>query len=329
MKFGFLTLFVLLLLSGCKTELKQHPIQFYYWKSNVNIGETEQAYFNQLGSDKLYIRLFDVVKKDGNSSPTAIIKKFDARRLKTEYIPVVYFVNEVMNGISNDEIKKLATDVNGLIQNLAAENDLGDFNEIQIDCDWTEGTKDAYFLFLNELRKISHKEISSTLRLHQVKYRKKTGIPPVDKVYLMCYATSSPIEEEEKNSILDLDLLKDYLKNIEDYPLKMDVALPIYSWAVVTNHLGKKMLINAVSESDLENPAFRKLENGYYEATDNVFLKGIYLNEGFKIKPETISAGLLKQTRAFLDSKIKTDYQIIYYHLDAQFLDRFEIADLN
>lgn len=329
MKTGLLSFLILLLLSGCQPEIRQHPIQFYYWKTNVNFGETEQIYFNRLGSEKLYIRLFDVIKKDGKVTPTAIVKKFDSKKLKAEYIPVIYFVNEVMTGISDEQVKKLAGDVFGLIQHLAEDNNFSDFNEIQIDCDWTAGTKDAYFLFLKELKNISRKQISSTLRLHQVKYSKKTGVPPADKVYLMCYATSSPIEEIDKNSILDLNLLKDYLKNIKNYRLKMDIALPIYSWAIVTNHLGKKMLINGVTNEDLEKPEFKKLKNGYFETTEDVFLKGIYLNAGFEIKPETISPGLLHEARKFLDSQIKTDYDIVYYHLDAQFLERYEIDDLN
>src|SRR5690606_2105981 len=168
------------------------------------------------------------------------------------------------------------------------------FDEIQIDCDWTESTRDSYFQFLKELKEISQKNIGSTLRLHQVKFRNKTGIPPADKVYLMCYATSSPIEEIEKNSILDLELLKDYLNDVDRYLLKKDVALPIYSWAIVTNHLGKKKLINGVSASDLDNENYKKLKDGFYRIEADTFLKGIYINKGFEVKLETISAELLR-----------------------------------
>jgi hypothetical protein len=54
----------------------------------------------------------------------------------------------------------------------------------------------------------------------------------------MCYSTSSPLEKSDKNSILDVNILKSYLSKMEDYPVKkIEVALPIYSWGIITNHL--------------------------------------------------------------------------------------------
>jgi hypothetical protein len=46
------------------------------------------------------------------------------------------------------------------------------------------------------------------------------GIPPVRKVYLMCYSTSSPLENSDKNSILDIQILKNYLSEVQNYPIK-------------------------------------------------------------------------------------------------------------
>jgi hypothetical protein len=43
-----------------------------------------------------------------------------------------------------------------------------------------------------------------------VKDKAQTGVPPVEKVYLMCYSTSSPLENSSKNSILDVVILKNY-----------------------------------------------------------------------------------------------------------------------
>jgi hypothetical protein len=36
----------------------------------------------------------------------------------------------------------------------------------------------------------------------------------------MCYSTSSPLEKSDKNSILDVNILKSYLSKMEDYPVK-------------------------------------------------------------------------------------------------------------
>jgi hypothetical protein len=46
------------------------------------------------------------------------------------------------------------------------------------------------------------------------------GIPPVEQVFLMCYSTSSPLENSDKNSIFDVNTLKNYLSKLEDYPIK-------------------------------------------------------------------------------------------------------------
>lgn len=325
-KIAFL-LFILFIWS-CNTEPKQHKIQFYHWKTVAEIGKVEQDYFQKLKSEKLYLRVFDLVKSQGKPMPTAIIQSFDANNLNAEYIPVVYITNEIFGGMEKVEVQILVENTFQMIQQIAEANQFSNYPEIQIDCDWTESTKENYFQFLTELKNQSHKNISSTLRLHQVKFRNIAGVPPADKVYLMCYATSSPIEEIEKNSILDVNLLKEYLENINDYPIPFDVALPIYSWAIVTNHLGKKKLINGVSESDLNSVEFKKQQDGTYEVQEDVFLRGIYLNPGFKIKVETIPISLLKETREFLDSKIKTDFDLVYYHLDGLFLNRYLVDDL-
>lgn len=146
------------------------------------------------------------------------------------------------------EIEDLASRVNTFIQTQMKHLGLGVAKEIQIDCDWTAATHDDYFKFLELLKKESSVPMSVTLRLHLVKDRDKTGIPPVDRVYLMCYATSSPLENSDHNSILDLGILKNYLAHIQDYPIKkMTVALPIYSWDIIENHLGKHKLINGLT----------------------------------------------------------------------------------
>ncbi|SDF10039.1 hypothetical protein [Chitinophaga filiformis] len=76
-----------------------------------------------------------------------------------------------------DSIKKIIT---------AARERLN--TEIQIDCDWTAGTREKYFHFLKALRHYyPDKILSATIRLYPYKYTKKMGVPPVDRGMLMCY----------------------------------------------------------------------------------------------------------------------------------------------
>ena len=319
---------VVLIIQACKPE-REHAIDFYYWKTNVSLNETEQKYFQNLDCQRLYIRFFDVDNDGASIRPLAKIKLFDSEALQAEYVPVIFITNRTFNGIDKQGISDLAQHIFDLTSEIAEVNKLPEISEIQIDCDWTSSTRDNYFQFLECLKKVSNKKITCTLRLHQIAERQKNGIPPVEKGYLMCYATSSPTDFSEKNSILDISLLKSYLKTANDYPVAFDIALPIYSWAVVKNHLGHIKLINDVSEDELraENRLLL-LPDKTYEATDNFFFRGIFMNKSFRIKVEEISPELLQEAKTFLNKHINRDYRIVYYHLDQTFLNQYTFEQL-
>ena len=319
--------FYLFLLTTCHKPV-HHDIQFYHWKTNVTIGEVEQAYFSQLKSTKLYIRFFDIDRQNGQIGPVAKLRPFDPKVLHTVYIPVVFITNRTFTDISDVQLSLLIENILALTTEISIMNQLPEVTEIQIDCDWTESTKQAYFYFLEKLKEVSGKRISCTLRLHQIKFSEKTGIPPVDKGYLMCYATSDPTGDPEQNSILDMELLKDYTSSIHTYPLGFDIALPIYSWAVVKNHLGKIKLINNVSVSDLDTAVFRRINEDIYELQRDYFFRSFYLNKGFTLKVEGISPALLQEAKLYLEQKIRRPYDIVYYHLDEAFLKQFTIQNL-
>ena len=318
----------LLVMAACKPE-QEHAIDFYYWKTNVSFDETEQAYFQNLACRRLYIRFFDVDNEGGSIQPLAKVKPFDHKALQAEYVPVIFITNRVFSDIHRQGISDLAQHVFDLTSEIAVVNKLHEINEIQIDCDWTSSTRDDFFLFLEDLKKVSNKKITCTLRLHQIAERQKNGVPPVEKGYLMCYATSSPADFSERNSILDIPLLKSYLKTVNDYPVAFDVALPIYSWAVVQNHLERIKLINNVTEAELRaEDRLQPVSDKMYEATDNFFFRGIFLNKDFLIKVEAISPELLQETKTFLNNHIKRDYRIVYYHLDQPFLAQYTVEQL-
>jgi hypothetical protein len=316
-----------LFLSACGQK-KEHAIDFYYWRSNFKVTQVEQKLVKDLEVKNIYIRLFDVDKKGVQTLPVGTIHQFDASKLTVNYIPTVFITNRSFQGMQLKEVKELAGNVYKLINSIAASGQLKNYSEIQIDCDWTQSTRQNYFYFLEELKKISSKNISATLRLHQVKFKEKEGIPPLDKMVLMCYATENPHEVKENNSILNLDLAKDYLQDLDQYPIKLDVALPIYSWAIITNHLGKIKLVNSFTEEDLKGQPVKAIGNGIYEVLDDFFIENIYLSKGFKIKVESISPELLSQTISFLDQKIKNDFSIVYYHLDEKFIKNYQLKTL-
>lgn len=312
-------LFILLLTISCGKK-ENHPYTFYYWKTNLSLDQDEKKALDLSPVPYLYTRFFDIDKTGGKFQPVAVITKDQSFNSSKQIVPTVFITNQSFLNISREEITFLAESINTLIQKKITDYQLKVNNEIQIDCDWTAGTRDDYFTFLKELKKVSGKEVTCTLRLHQVKDKNQTGIPPVGKVYLMCYSTSSPLENSDKNSILDVHILKSYLSKLEDYPVKkIEVALPIYSWGIITNHLEKHKLINALSEKDLENPNFKKISDHEAEVMKDGFYFGSYLNKGFKIKVEEITDGQLQETVDFLQKKIP-HFNIIYYQLDSKFV---------
>ncbi|WP_353147061.1 hypothetical protein [Chryseobacterium sp.] len=312
-------LWVLFFIVSCSKK-EDHLYTFYYWKTNLKLDKDEKKALDRATVPYLYTRFFDVDKVDGKFQPVAVITKDQSFQTDKEIVPTVFVTNQTLLNISSEEIKFLAESIYHLVQKKTDEYHLKTGNEIQIDCDWTAGTRNDYFRFLKELKRVSGKEITCTLRLHQVKDKKQTGIPPVEKVYLMCYSTSSPLEKSDKNSILDVAVLKSYLSKIEEYPIKnIEVALPIYSWGIVTNHLEKHRLINALSEKDLNNPNFKKINENEAEILKDGFYFGNYLNKGFRIKIEEISTEQLEDVILFLQKKIP-HFNIIYYQLDSKFV---------
>ncbi|MBB4806520.1 hypothetical protein HNP38_001816 [Chryseobacterium defluvii] len=316
---GIRFLFILFFLVSC-TQKDAHPYTFYYWKTHLSLNPAEKKALKEATAPYLFTRFFDVDKVDGKFQPIAVITKDKSFETDKQIIPVVFITNQTFLNIKADEIKFLAESIYRLVRKKVEDYHLKTGNEIQIDCDWTAGTRDDYFKFLKVLKETSGEEVTCTLRLHQVKDKNLTGIPPVGKMYLMCYSTSSPLEASDKNSILDVNTLKSYLSKLEDYPVKkIEVALPLYSWGIVTNHLGKHKLINALSKKDLENKNFKKISENEIVIIKDGFYFGNFLNKGFKIKVEEITDDQLEDVVRLLDKKIR-HFNIIYYQLDSKFV---------
>ena len=316
--------------SACNTR-RSHDVDFYYWKSKCEIGETERDYFSQLESKRLFVRLFDVDVESGKAVVVGPIQAFSKKQLpndSTKGIPVVFITNPTfLDYVGDSAVDRLVTNVNSTIEHIMNAAGVG-YNEIQIDCDWTQRTKEPYFRFLKQLAGQSGRDISCTLRLHQIRDRQKTGVPPVSRGSLMCYATSSPMEGDTHNSILDMELLKAYTANINDYPLDFDVVLPIYSWGIVTNHVGEVKLINGLTEDDLQTSMFEKKDEHLYLIKEDGFIQGMYVNRGFTVKIEDITPELLAEAKQYLDHQIDRDFPWVYFHLSHGFLTRYTIENL-
>ena len=204
----------------------------YYWKTSLNIPAEEYALAREYGFTQLYLRLADVDWRYQSGhidwrGKLTIPERTPAPPLPVT--PVVYLLNDVLRRHPDPE--QLGKDLGRFIADYTAAHSAIDWvSRWQIDCDWTPGTRAAYFTVLRTLR-AEHPGItlSATIRLHQYRERTENGVPPVDEGLLMCYNLTPVNDFQTPNSIFQLPLLKGYLK-APPYPLPLDAALPVFEW---------------------------------------------------------------------------------------------------
>lgn len=159
--------------------------------------------------------------------------------------------------------------------------------EIQFDCDWTATTRQTYFAFLREAKRLfSGKVISATIRLYQYRYPSKTGVPPVDRGMLMCYNAGNVRKEETVNSIFDRSEIMRYLENAKPYPVKLDYALPVFEWAVLYRQGLFKAILSAQTLHNEYGGHISIGHNGHAWIMDD-FVYG-YTNESILIRRDDV-----------------------------------------
>lgn len=313
---------VFLLLLACGKDSHEVKASFYYWKTNFLLNEAEQQVLDSLKVEKLYIRYFDVALKGDMAIPVMPIL-FEKDIPRQEIVPVIYIKNEVMLN-QKVNLNDLADKVLDYIHQINKKNNIT-IREIQLDCDWSLDSKDRFFSLLNFLEQKEDVLFSSTIRLHQVKYHQKTGVPNVDRGVLMYY-NMGIIATDSLNSIYDRKIAHTYITSLSHYPLHLDIALPIYSWIVHSRQNKIIRLISRVRRQDIEQQkAFRKIDNTRFE----VMVSGNYFGQYFKkedqIKLESISAKELQEMISDLEEHLADPpNEIIFYDLDASNINAYE-----
>ena len=201
-------------LSGCIDRHTNTPA-FYVWKSKLSAEDADTAYLNTLGVQKIYARMFDVDNKGNGAFPTADYSPSSGNPdFQQEVVPVIFITNQTILQCPAADIEKLARNCADRIDTVYRSHFNKLPNEYQFDCDWTVKTKENYFNFLKHIRKLRKGAlVSCTIRLHQIKFKDKTGIPPVDKGTLMYYASqrkeiaglSSSLQAEIPQLYFDVD----------------------------------------------------------------------------------------------------------------------------
>lgn len=299
---SLILVFALIVFSYNKTQKKDIQISFYSW---------ENSFEEQNINEKLYIKVLDI-----NFSTKLELLKTNIKETPKNFIPVIYITNETMKNVDYSLLSK------AILETLKNYK----FDEIQIDCDWSLSTRSNYFNLLEDLKEKLHKKISATIRLHQIKYYTKTGIPPVDYGVLMYYNMSNIGDFNTKNSILDNEIAKKYHYNFDVYPLKLKLALPLYSQAIQFREEKAISLFEGVEEKDFNND-FEKLENNRYKVLNSHYFKGRYIYKDDIFRLENSNEQDIKiALKDFLDlSKNRYD-EVIFYTL--KYKNKYDLNNL-
>ncbi|MCG3687446.1 hypothetical protein ACN4FE_03670 [Aliarcobacter butzleri] len=299
---SLILVFALIVFNYNKTQKKDIQISFYSW---------ENSFEEQNINEKLYIKVLDI-----NFSTKLELQKTNIKETPKNFIPVIYITNETMKNVDYSLLSK------AILETLKNYK----FDEIQIDCDWSLITRSNYFNLLEDLKEKLNKKISATIRLHQIKYYTKTGIPPVDYGVLMYYNMSNIGDFNTKNSILDNEIAKKYHYNFDVYPLKLKLALPLYSQAIQFREEKAISLFEGVEEKDFNND-FEKLENNRYKVLNSHYFKGRYIYKDDIFRLENSNEQDIKiALKDFLDlSKNRYD-EVIFYTL--KYKNKYDLNNL-
>lgn len=316
--------FLLFAFISCRS--KQAPeISFYYWKTKFELNQYEKNVLTTNNVPVLYVRYFDIDidPASGEPRPVSVIT-FDSSSIQKTIIPVVYIKNRVFEKSDTTGISSLSKNVFQLIAGINSKRKIT-VPEVQFDCDWTEKTKDKFFFFLNHYKKISGQKLSATIRLHQVKYSQRTGVPPVDEAVLMFY-NMGVISANDMNSIYEEKNALKYVSSLKQYPLQLDIALPVFSWGIGSRNGKVHYLLNKMYVRDFEKDTnFVKLSDHRFRARHSFFKSGYYIMENDEIKMENVEEEDLNRMATILKKNISYPVKhVIFYDLDSSNFIHYE-----
>lgn len=347
MKISTITTFIICILiiltscrciSGSPSDADGNSI--YYWRTTFKLNETERRFLKEHAVSKIYVRFFDVDShwQSGRGDevlPEGTIMFIDSITEGVEIVPTVYITTSAINQMQLKEYL-YAEKIYKRINAMCRQNSIP-FKEIQLDCDWSKGTRKPFFTLCEEMKLYmdSTQMLSSTIRFHQLTQTP----PPVDKGVLMVYNTGNLMEMTTDNSIFSRKDIEPYLRDnrLANYKLPLDVAYPTYGWSVVF-HPGEDKYIfdRLMKRTDFSSfPALKKIGKNMYEATAEVNFDSsdetwdrIY--EGYRVKVERPSAAEILEVKAMIDQQLKNKHHVnILYHLDETQIKHYSDNEIN
>lgn len=304
---------------------------FYYWKSVFNLTNFEINRLDSLGVQTIYLKFFDVDWEVTSNRAIPVAKlQVPNRQLLEKYqiIPTVFITNETIQKLDTSQTVLLAGDIYRLIMDICKTNHLVTVHEIQIDCDWSVSSAKKYFALLKIIKQLSNKNISATIRLHQIKFLTKSGVPPVDRGLLMCYNMGNLKNPASNNSIIESAELKKYTTDLSTYPLPLDVALPLFDWKVLFRNNIYSGILENMPEETFTN-SFSIKNNGRTEILKDTLLGGYYLKKGDLLRTEESEISEVLATAREVNKHLKNTLgRVSLYHLDSITLIKYTTHEL-
>lgn len=219
----------LLLVSCRKDEAKTSMRSVYYWSTTLNMDSTKTAFIKKNSISRMYLRYFDVVDDEaGRAMPNATLSFATKVPQGIDIVPTVFVMPECLR----QDRHHLAQLIVRRVMQMSQTNDVYNVREIQIDCDWTQSTRQLYYDFMKAMLDECHSQglqLSSTIRLHQLSQLP----PPADRGVLMMYNTGDATNIKCHKPILDMRHAAPYLKYIAQYGLPLSTAYPIFAWRIL------------------------------------------------------------------------------------------------
>lgn len=305
----------------------EHPVpSVYYWRTILKLDSTERAFLVQHHVGRVYVRYFDVVVRDGQPMPNATLQFADTLPEGIEVVPTVFIVENCLRH-NLDSVAELL--VKRIIQ-MNETNNLPPARELQIDCDWTKNSQDAYYAFLRHVRELLRERdmrLSATIRLHQL----AMAPPPVDEGVLMVYNTGDATRGGDHNPILDYRDVEPYLHYVGDYDLPMCAAYPIFGWQLLFGDGQFKAILRDENLNDTS--LFKQVESHEYlvlqnrdrpllnETDDNETWMGL----GDWVRVWQPSASEIERVaKALSQRRPSINNQVILYSLDTKYLKKYD-----
>lgn len=336
-----LPLLAIVVFAGCTNDHQRRAIEpaFYYWKSVFNLNDLEKQKLDSLKVRTIYLKFFDVDWNELHKTPEPVGKlkmtgNPDNLPDSIQIIPTVFIANACIQKIDSADVEILASQVFELIKYITGANEWlarhsSASNEIQLDCDWTASTREKYFHLINSLKsKAPGLKLSCTIRLHQVKYVKKTGVPPVDRGLLMCYNMGNLYNPATTNSIIETTELKKYISDLGSYPLSLDVAFPLFDWKVLYRNNKYSGLFQNLP-ADFFNISFATKKGNRYFIVKDTTLQGYELRKGDMIRDEQSDIKEVKSAAAEISKHLRNTHpRVSLYHLDSVILSKYTTHEL-